>query len=145
MIFADSTHNIKIELIDYANCKLSTIESNPKKLDGINRILAARIRQAPIDGGDRLNFTHELSSDKSYILIQGDLIEAAVTLEEIERLTNELKDDIIEQIVLNMMQEALNSMSPERRLAFADKLEASLPASSSSSSDSHSPTLFTPK
>ncbi len=143
MIFADSTHNLKLELIDYANCKLEMIKSNPKELDGINRILAARIRQAPLEGGDRLNFTHKLSSDKSYILIQGDLIEAVVTLEGIERLTNELKDDIIERIVLNMLQQALDSMSPERRLAFADKLRASLPASSSS--DSHSPTLFTPK
>ncbi len=144
MIFFDTTHNLRIELIGYANCKLEMIESDPKTLEGINRIFVSCLRRAPLEGGDRLNFSHELSSDKSCILIQGDLIDAVVTLENIDHITSALKDDLLEQIILDAVQRALKSISPERQPAFADKLRAILPPPPSSS-DSHTSTLFTPK
>ena len=142
MIFTDSTHKVQIELIDRNNCKLTMISDDAKQLEGINRLLAWCIRKAPLDGGDRLNFTHELTSDKNCILIQGDLLDAVNTLESIDRFTKELRDDFIEQIMLIAMQNALNSMSTlARQQVFSHKLKENLPSSPHSSATS-SPKLF---
>lgn len=141
MIFTDSEKNIRIELIDRTNCKLTMISEDTKKLEGINRFLAWRVRNAPLDGGDQLNFSHKLPSDNSCILIHGDLIDAVQTLEGIECISEQLKINIIKQIGLTMTAQILKIMSAENQQDFAHQLREKLPPSPHISAPS-SPKLF---
>ena len=107
MIFTNSQHNLQIELTDMSVCKLSVINNDLKQLNGINRILNAYVREAPLEGGKPVQFTHELKMEEGYILIKGNLIEAIQALSEIDRLNDQLKGDIIEEILKSVIKQAI--------------------------------------
>ncbi len=142
MIFTDTDRNIKIEIVSISFCKLMMINDDVRQLEGNRRLLNAYTREAPLDGGTPVQFEYELHLDEKHIALTGNLIDAIKALHALDRLSDGLRDDMIEHILLSAMQEGLNSMSTlARQQVFSHKLKENLPSSPHSSATS-SPKLF---
>lgn len=107
MIFTDSQRNIKVDVTDISFCKVSMINDDLKQLNGLNRLLIAYVRQAPLDGGTSVHFEHELMLEEKNIFIKGNLIEAARALNAIDRISDQIQTDIIEEVLKNVISQAL--------------------------------------
>lgn len=140
MIFTDSQHNLRIELTDMSVCKLSVINNDLKQLNGISRILNAYIREAPLEGGKPVQFTHEPKIEEGYLLIKGNLIEAIQALSEIDRLNDQLKGDIIEEIVKSVLKQAIPLIPSIRQQGVIIQLKEQLDAPIEPSN--YQPSLF---
>ena len=111
MIFTDTSRNSKIELINISSCRLTVIDDDLPQLEGVNRLLKAYVREAPLDGGTPVQFEHNLNLDEKYIAITGNIIEAINALHALDRLSDSLRDDIIEQIALDNIESSTTSYS----------------------------------
>ncbi|MEA2076879.1 MAG: hypothetical protein U9O95_02560 [Candidatus Marinimicrobia bacterium] len=126
MIFTNTSRNISVELLGISSCKLTVIDEDLKQLDGINRLLNAYVREAPLDGGIPVQFEHGLNLEEKYITFTGNLIDVVYALRELDRLDDSLRDDITEQIVLDTMRQAFDTISAEKREGFITKLRATI-------------------
>lgn len=142
MIFTDTDRNIKIEIVNISFCKLMMIDNDVRQLEGNKRLLNAYVREAPLDGGTPVEFEYKLCLDERYIALTGNLINAIKALHELDRLSDNLRDDIIEHIILSTTQQGLEALSTlARQQVFSHKLKENLPPSPHSSAPS-SPKLF---
>ena len=126
MIFTDSGNNIHIELIDPFTCKLTTLKEEKMKLQKFSRMLTFYARGAPLEGGQPVKFEHTLNLNDKHVLIKGDIGGAASALCDLDWIKNNLRDDIIEQVVFMMASQMRARLSPERQELFTEKLSTTL-------------------
>jgi len=136
--FTDVSHNIRIELLGIASCKLTIIDNNLKQLDGVNRLLNAYVREAPLDGGSPAQFEHNLCLEEKHLTITGNMIDAINALHALNRLSDSLRNDIVEQIALDTYKQVLNIIPVDKQNIFVSKMQA---AGGDLSSYQHSPTM----
>ncbi len=132
MIFTNSEHNMHIELTDPFTCRLSTLREDMKKLEKFSKMLTFYARGAPLDGGQPVKFEHTLCLNEKHILVKGDISGVASALCELGWIEDNLRDDIIEQVMLMMASQVKARISPARQELFAEKLNTTLRATEQS-------------
>jgi hypothetical protein len=107
MIFTDTSRNSRVELLNISSCKFTVIDGNLQQLEGVNRLLKAYVREAPLDGGAPVQFEYNLNLGEQHIIITGNIIDAINALHALDRLSDSLRDDIVEQVALDTLSQAL--------------------------------------
>lgn len=89
---------LQITLFDIMSCKLEMQVYNEQQLIGTDNLLGMQVRRSELDGGKRLSFTHEIAEDKRSIVIQGNLAEAIQALYTLQRISIQLRDEILDYL-----------------------------------------------
>ncbi len=127
MKFTDPQRGTQIELTGTSACKLY-ITNGLTHLDGANKFLNAYVRSAPLDGGNPVNFTHELKMSEGYVLMQGDMIEIIQSICALDFISEQVQDQIIEAITSALITKARALVSVNYQPHFMATMAACLQA-----------------
>ena len=132
MKFTNTDRNMGIELIDQYSCKITLLDSSskPKQLEIMCRLLSSYERRAPLEGGSPIQFQYNLDQVGNCILITGNVMNAMRALCDMDFISDSLRSDIVEQVALDTLKQAINNLPVERQEGFIDKIRTQAAADS---------------